>query len=362
MKGRVHEGIQSALDWACRTPSFDSLDPKSYRVGYQALLRLFSDHVRPDDYLSVVAGANAVYGWMPTILTGVDETLWQSCRSALLDLADAATWTEAEAIFDETPEVCQLINGSVVGTSKFLHFLNPNVLPIWDSRIASVFGISGHYATAKVANYRNYGRSMAKAVEADLALPDRYVEFVGSDVGPVRRLELLLFLFGREGRPADAKEQTPSASNDDVLFGEWDLSVPGGRDGAIRNLVSSGELSEEVLAERARQFWAWLPEPKEERAAAIARRAGLSSSGEFVVRDILTLAHWEHRQFLAGIKQLWGDYYAAESHELGVLIDNREQMASHLAARRAEARLTECHLPNDFDGRSEPWMDLATGV
>jgi hypothetical protein len=57
--------IADALAWSCATAQsegFDALDPNNYRIGYEALRRLFADYVRHDDYLSVVAGATAVYG------------------------------------------------------------------------------------------------------------------------------------------------------------------------------------------------------------------------------------------------------------------------------------------------------------
>jgi len=34
------------------------------------------------------------------------------------------------------------VNNSWIGTSKLLHFLNPNFFPIWDSRIAVIFGFT----------------------------------------------------------------------------------------------------------------------------------------------------------------------------------------------------------------------------
>ena len=41
-------------------------------------------------------------------------------------------------------------------------------------------------------------------------------------------------------------------------FGTWDLSEPQGRSGAIRNLLANAELTEDILLERAHQFWEWL--------------------------------------------------------------------------------------------------------
>lgn len=135
----------------------------------------------------------------------------------------------------------------------------------------------------------------------------------------------------------------------------WEMSTLQGRDGALRNLLRGRG---EGLEARCDEFWAWLPEPKPERALAIARRSGFQSDGPDVVRDVLTLMLKEHDGYRAGIEGCWGTCDAAEDQGEAMMIDNREMMAEHLAARRAEARLNLLVVPRHWEPTSEAWMQL----
>jgi hypothetical protein len=191
-------GIMKALAWAADQKGFGDLDPNGYRDGYQALRRLFRDFVRPDDYPTVLAGAYATYGWIPTIMKpGVDKTTWCNCENYLGTLQAAADWTEAEVVLSEAPEILTLMNGSLIGTSKFLHFLNPKIFPIWDLNIGRVFYALPQDVVEKKEDYFKYCSVIDKAIRDKLLYPEAYVDFVGSDVSEVRKLELLLFLYGQ---------------------------------------------------------------------------------------------------------------------------------------------------------------------
>lgn len=135
----------------------------------------------------------------------------------------------------------------------------------------------------------------------------------------------------------------------------WEMSTLQGRDGALRNLLRGRG---EGLEVRCDEFWAWLPEPKPERALAIARRSGFQSAGPDVVRDVLTLMLKEHDGYRAGIEGCWGTCDDAKDQGQAMMIDNREMMAEHLAARRAECRLTVMPVPRHWEPTSEAWMQL----
>ena len=53
----------------------------------------------------------------------------------IASIRGAKTNTAAYRFLQAIDEVAP-INRSWVGTSKFLHFLNPEIFPIWDSRVA----------------------------------------------------------------------------------------------------------------------------------------------------------------------------------------------------------------------------------
>lgn len=199
----THPAVAAAITWASEANSFDGLDPFDYREGYIALVRMFADHVRTNDYYSVLAGANAVYGWMTTILKkGVARPLWEARRGALELLRSASDWPTARTVVESNRDVLHLVNGSVVGTSKFLHFLNPGVFPIWDSNIRLCFAGTA-FPRSDADAFPLYVDAVWDALNVSPALPRPYVEFVGQDALPVRRLELLLFLYGQHLRSTE---------------------------------------------------------------------------------------------------------------------------------------------------------------
>jgi hypothetical protein len=74
-------------------------------------------------------GAYFSYGWMPTMLrvTGcIDDAL------KAVNKARASKQSISEAEF---MTIASVINGSVVGASKLLHFICPDKYAIWDSRV-----------------------------------------------------------------------------------------------------------------------------------------------------------------------------------------------------------------------------------
>ena len=74
-----------------------------------------------------------VYGWMPTMLR------FKGPLKPLLSLAELARRGPGKP-HDETlaallGEASKTLNNSVVGTTKLLHFLRPELYAIWDSRV-----------------------------------------------------------------------------------------------------------------------------------------------------------------------------------------------------------------------------------
>lgn len=95
-------------------------------------------------------------------------------------------------------EALTFVNGSVIGTSKFLHFLMPAQIPIWDSNVARAMGLLWPYQYANSAAYRSYLLAFSQALAAnEITYPDNYAAFCGGNVTAVRKAEQLLFLYGR---------------------------------------------------------------------------------------------------------------------------------------------------------------------
>jgi hypothetical protein len=106
----------------------------SYIIAYPYILVHFqslNDFTERD----FVCGAHIVYGWMPTVLdlnpakSSINfrrggELLTQARRDG--NLSDT-----------EIQQLAGLVNRSLVGVSKLLHFTAPNAFAIWDSKIYS---------------------------------------------------------------------------------------------------------------------------------------------------------------------------------------------------------------------------------
>lgn len=80
--------------------------------------------------------ALAAYGWMPTILR--QPTLEFPTRLGDTFVNRVRTCPTAKAALGLIGDMDKpLVNNSWVGTSKVLHFLNPQVFPMWDRRVAA---------------------------------------------------------------------------------------------------------------------------------------------------------------------------------------------------------------------------------
>lgn len=159
-----------ALDKLAERKNPPALKSRRYLDDYLKLL-VAARHLREKGDAASLAGiAGMAYSWMPTILK-----VWPDDR----DLVDIAKWAlECDSPAFASRSLVQstrkpAINNSWVGTSKFLHFLAPETFPIWDSVIASIWGLSRYKFEAK----------------------DRYAEYIGyvaqlasCEIGPLRKI------------------------------------------------------------------------------------------------------------------------------------------------------------------------------
>lgn len=101
----------------------------TYLFTYSHLVSYLSS-IEELDITSFVVGKAIAYSLMPTTLN-----LRQSTISSLLPSLNRL---KKDGVRLETAELNRLklmVNNSIVGTSKLLHFTRPDVYPIWDSRI-----------------------------------------------------------------------------------------------------------------------------------------------------------------------------------------------------------------------------------
>jgi hypothetical protein len=198
--------IDDALNWARESDA--SLDENDYIGGYRALLNLFTKKLDLTNLLDARAGAYAVYGWMPTILKQWEEP------DILPLLEFAQSWKDnkqrRQALIALRKQKCilQSINGSTVGTSKFLHFVAPDIFPIWDSRIALAFDVSHRINDPDI--YLEYCETIhSHLAGGEIDWPKEIQKLSENSDGKaseVRKLELCLFAYGKK-KAKDRREE-----------------------------------------------------------------------------------------------------------------------------------------------------------
>lgn len=167
----------------------------SYIVSYPYLLEYFNSKrvIGPGD---VVCGAHMVYGWMPTIV----ELYPTSGKFSLAMAADVLEKARISGKLTEShlQQLASLVNNSLVGASKLLHFVAPAHFAIWDSKIYSfVHEKRPHnYRVNRVKCYLDY-LQLLTTLQSRQDFPQfhKSVEAkVGYTVTPMRALELVMFL------------------------------------------------------------------------------------------------------------------------------------------------------------------------
>ena len=176
-------------------PTTKILPDDSYVVAYPYLLDYFNAKA-PIAAGDVVRGAHMAYGWMPTILELYPEPGANDLSAAAALLARAKRGGVLTA--SELETLAALVNNSLVGASKLLHFVAPANYAIWDSKVYSFVHEKRphHYRVNNVTTYIDYLNLLK-----DLATRSEFPAFnasveakLGYRVTPLRSLELVMFL------------------------------------------------------------------------------------------------------------------------------------------------------------------------
>lgn len=167
----------------------------SYIISYQSLVKFFADKKNLLSINDLVCGSHMVYGWMPTVL--------QLYPNSKFDLKDAVSLVNSAKAGDslnvsQLGDLASLVNNSVVGASKLLHFVSPNNFAIWDSRIYSfIYEERPHnYRVNNPQKYLEY-LELLRGMSKHVRFPDFYKSVkkkIGYEVTPFRALELVMFL------------------------------------------------------------------------------------------------------------------------------------------------------------------------
>ncbi len=104
------------------------VEKNAYHVSYPEFLKYFKD-LESFTRHNLIIGINFTYGWMPTIFDFRSDKF----DEALEILHSVKNHCIVSAKQLETLKC--LLNNSLVGSSKLLHFINPEIYAIWDSRV-----------------------------------------------------------------------------------------------------------------------------------------------------------------------------------------------------------------------------------
>ncbi len=116
----------------------DKLREHTYLSTYPEIIN-FPKYTKLDDVQIFKMLALMTYAWMPRVLRIDDEYL--VCAASQLSKAKDITKNNYKEI--KIQRIADCLH-SLVGASKMLHFINPEVFPIWDSKIQSIVGENKH--------------------------------------------------------------------------------------------------------------------------------------------------------------------------------------------------------------------------
>ncbi len=182
-----------------------SLDTTSDQ--YVEVYPYFVEFFRPKkllEKLDVVIGCGFTYSWMPTILKFKGEDYRNELDQAVKILNQhKSISTQEEIDFEQIEKLKPLINNSLVGLSKLLHFINPAVFPIWDSRVYRFLkGADAHINQLHlndISYYASYVAYCHRVLKEDGAtgFVSKYRQKIDYEVSGIRAIEHLMFTQGK---------------------------------------------------------------------------------------------------------------------------------------------------------------------
>jgi len=167
----------------------------SYIISYPFILSFFKE-IPSFSEKEFVIGSHAVYGWMPTgldLYVSKENLSFKSCAELLNKAKNEMLLTE-----QEITSIAKVVNNSLVGASKLLHFTNARLYPIWDSKIYRfVHNEAPHnYRVNDPKKYLQFIKLLSK-----IQKHEDFQEFhksvnkkLGYNVTEIRAIELIMFL------------------------------------------------------------------------------------------------------------------------------------------------------------------------
>jgi hypothetical protein len=178
--------------WREKTKSIEENEKLKLSYLYEKVL-----YFKISDENDVIRLAMIAYGWMPTMNKGrmiSSEIDLTSIKNLLINIQNTSEpETAFKLVFKEGEETIEkfikITNNSVVGLSKTLHILNPNIFPIVDKHLYNGIKNYGQHIGFKLESKKidlNFYRDFTKHLIIEMKLEE------------VREVEKMLFDLGKE--------------------------------------------------------------------------------------------------------------------------------------------------------------------
>ena len=144
-----------------KNPDISKKDNKisSYYISYPEFLEYFKNTTEIKKH-NLIIGINFVYGWMPRVLKFHSENFDEVLE--FLNRAKKGELPTKKELEKDLELLSEILDHSLIGTSKLLHFINPEKFAIWDSKVYKyLMGLPEqekvpHYKTEKAESYLAY--------------------------------------------------------------------------------------------------------------------------------------------------------------------------------------------------------------
>ena len=139
-------------------------DQVSYHQSYSSFINFFEGKSKSELNLDdIVIGMSFTYSWMPTMLT-IDILDGQGSR--LVSVLNKVHLSKEYLNENDLRDLKKAMNNSLVGSSKLLHFISPEMYPILDSRVMEfLFGGSSYERITQPQFYLDYVEYMRNLAE-----------------------------------------------------------------------------------------------------------------------------------------------------------------------------------------------------
>jgi len=189
------ENARSLITEPTTADAVNLLKSSRYYPSHRALVMLASRAEDDPQNDSLLALSCSVYGWMPTILKNWDFKNF-NVEQPIAVVRNLSNVEDAREFVLQIDTVSP-INNSWIGLSKLLHFLNPELFPIWDSRIAKHFGLNWPSQFNRKDIYISYFDFVHETLSQEPNNVAAVAQFITNEHGykpsNVRCLELMLF-------------------------------------------------------------------------------------------------------------------------------------------------------------------------